>query len=312
MSALAGENSAANQREASDVNAGDIADLHVVDDAVHQVGEPREVHRQYAAKVIAELPAQVRDASRDPYSARAVVYCLLLDDRREVRQKQVAAIKQSADPAVLHAASQLQSLVANVEARGRLPLVDMCMPALRSMSARQFEVFVRCVDALVAADENLALFEWTLGRMIARHLEPEYRKRRRVITLYYGLQKLEAECSMLLSTLAHVGHSPQQAEQAFRTAEPLLSDVQLTYLSRGQCSLSELRKALDTLGRATEKHRGRVLDACAEVICADGQVKVAEAELLRGIADLLDCPVPPLIAGQPVAPAPMFGGAASG
>ena len=43
-----------------------------------------------------------------------------------------------------------------------------------------------------------------------------------------------------------------------------------------------------------------MVDACAEVICADGHVRLAEAELLRGIADLLDCPVPPFVAGQPL------------
>ncbi|MCO6046468.1 M48 family metallopeptidase [Aeoliella sp. ICT_H6.2] len=306
---VAGVSSLAGDTPAVTADTSDIVDLGIVDDAVEQVGEPQEIHRQHAAKVIAELPAAVRDAAREPHEARAVVYCLLLDSRREVREKQIAALRQTADPAVLHAASKLQRDVANIEPRGRLPLVDMCIPALRSMSASQFDVFTKCVHALVAADENLGLFEWTLGRIIERHLEPEYRSQRRVVTLYYGLQRLGDECSMLLATLAHVGHNDQQAEQAFRTAEPMLPNVKLTWLPRNQCSLAKLKDALDTLSRVAERQRGLVLDASAEVICADGEVKVAEAELLRGIADLLDCPVPPLIAGQPVNPAPAFWGA---
>ena len=147
--------------------------------------------------------------------------------------------------------------------------------------------------------------------MIDRHLEPEYRKRRRVVTLYYGLQRLGSECSMLLSTLAHLGHTDEQAEKAFRAAEPLLPNVQLTWLPRDKCSLAELKESLETLSRVGAQHRRRVLDACAEVICADGNVSVEEAELLRGIADLLDCPVPPLIGGQQVAPAPAFQGVES-
>ncbi len=287
----------------------DVVDLQVVDDAVQQVGEPRELHRQYAVEVIAELPAAVRDAAHDPYEARAVVYCLLLDSRAEVRKKQVEALRQHADPAVLQFASKLQSEVAKVDERGRLPLVDMCLPALRHMSTAQFDNFSKCVHAMVAADGSLGLFEWTLGRMIDRHLEPEYRRQRRVTTLYYSLQRLGDECSMLLATLAHLGHTDRQAEAAFRAAEPLLPNVKLTWLTREQCSLAKLKESLDTLSRVAERHRGRLLDACAEVICADGEVKVPEAELLRGIADLLDCPVPPLIAGQPVAPTPAFQGA---
>ena len=37
-----------------------------------------------------------------------------------------------------------------------------------------------------------------------------------------------------------------------------------------------------------------LLEACAASVSADGIVKVKEAELVRGIADLLDCPMPPL------------------
>jgi hypothetical protein len=38
-----------------------------------------------------------------------------------------------------------------------------------------------------------------------------------------------------------------------------------------------------------------VLLACAQTVVADGQVLYREAELLRAIADTLDCPVPPFV-----------------
>jgi hypothetical protein len=43
-----------------------------------------------------------------------------------------------------------------------------------------------------------------------------------------------------------------------------------------------------------------LVGACAATICADGVATVEEAELLRGVADLLDCPMPPILAGQRV------------
>jgi hypothetical protein len=48
-----------------------------------------------------------------------------------------------------------------------------------------------------------------------------------------------------------------------------------------------------------------LVDACAAAICADAAVDVAEAELLRAICDMLDCPMPPLLPGQPVSPSPI-------
>jgi hypothetical protein len=37
-----------------------------------------------------------------------------------------------------------------------------------------------------------------------------------------------------------------------------------------------------------------LLRAAAAIVCHDQIVRVKEAELLRGIADLLDCPMPPM------------------
>jgi hypothetical protein len=61
-----------------------------------------------------------------------------------------------------------------------------------------------------------------------------------------------------------------------------------------------LSKALDDLSRVADKKRRNVVDACAAGICADREVTVAEAELLRGVCDMLDCPMPPLLPGGPV------------
>jgi tellurite resistance protein len=40
-----------------------------------------------------------------------------------------------------------------------------------------------------------------------------------------------------------------------------------------------------------------VLNACALIVAADGVIQETEAELLRAIADTLDCPMPPFITG---------------
>jgi hypothetical protein len=67
-----------------------------------------------------------------------------------------------------------------------------------------------------------------------------------------------------------------------------------------ECGLKELSGALDELSQVAEKKRRPLVDACAAVICADREVTVAEAELLRGICDMLGCPMPPLLPGGPV------------
>ena len=52
------------------------------------------------------------------------------------------------------------------------------------------------------------------------------------------------------------------------------------------------RAATGAGGAAIKKN---VLNACAQTVAADGVIQEMEAELLRAIADTLDCPIPPFI-----------------
>jgi len=43
-----------------------------------------------------------------------------------------------------------------------------------------------------------------------------------------------------------------------------------------------------------------MLAACTTCIAYDGKVTIEEAELLRAIADSLDCPLPPLLISEKI------------
>ena len=66
--------------------------------------------------------------------------------------------------------------------------------------------------------------------------------------------------------------------------------------SKDDCILPKVDRALDELVTASAPAKRLVLEACAATIGADGRVNVDEGELLRAIADSLDCPMPPLVA----------------
>lgn len=49
------------------------------------------------------------------------------------------------------------------------------------------------------------------------------------------------------------------------------------------------------LARAAPALKRRILLACGLVIAADGRIEVRELEMLRAVADVLDCPIPPFV-----------------
>jgi Zn-dependent protease with chaperone function/uncharacterized tellurite resistance protein B-like protein len=278
--------------------------LAVVREAAEQVGEPTDEHRSYAASLIAELPSRVIAAAREPYGARAVVYCLLIDRDPKVRRHQWERLEALASADVVKLTDQLLPEVDALADRVRLPLVDLTLPALRAMSPSQYQQFSHCFQELVLADERIALFEWTLHRILLRHLRPQFEKQADSRPSYYGLQKLARECSVLLSTLAHADNRRAEAPTAVARAADQLPGINVRLLEPSECGLTPLKEALDELCRVAPKQRRLLVNACAACICADREVTVAEAELLRGICDMLDCPMPPLLPGQRVSAQP--------
>jgi hypothetical protein len=272
----------------------------VVSHASNQVGEPQLPHRRYAAALVESLPELVRDSAREPYGARAVLFGLLLDRDPSIRGKQLAHLRQSATEDVYQLTEKLIPYIDILDVRARLPLVDLAMPALRAMSSSQYRDFLNSFRELVQADNRLGLFEWTLYRVLMRNLRPQFERTAAQRPAVYGLQRMGPQCSVLLSTLAYADNRIDEAPQALARGAAKLPGVAVRLLDPSECGLQQLSDALDALSQVADKKRRPVVDACAATICADREVTVAEAELLRGICDMLGCPMPPLLPGGPV------------
>ena len=220
----------------------------------------------------------------------------------EPRQQQLRRLAARAEDRVKQLTLELLASIEGLDERVRLPLVDLATPALRELSPSQYEAFRENVTALVEADENLDLFEWVLQRMILHHLEPQFSKAKPARVQYDSLHQLEGPCGVLLSALAHAGHDgPEAARIAFEQGKSRLNLPRLQLLDRQQCNLGDLDEALDVLDTVKFKLKRELLEAGAATILTDQKVTVHEAELLRGIADSLGCPMPPLLPGQPIA-----------
>jgi Zn-dependent protease with chaperone function len=283
---------------------GDAVDVYgkpvpvqVVRHAVEQVANPTKTHQEYARELLAAMPPEVVESAHDPYGARALIYASLLDRDADVRAVQLRALQKASDRNVFELTLRLVPPVNQLDVRARLPVVDMTLPALRALSRSQYEVFSRCFVQLVEADQRIGLFEWTLHQILLRHLRPQFESVRPQPIKYYGLQRLAEQCSVLLSTLAHA--SQHDDRRAFDAGARHLGEVAVRLMSPADCTLDRLSDVLTELALTAPKLRQRLVDACASCICADATVEVKEAELLRAICDMLDCPMPPLLPGQP-------------
>ena len=262
---------------------------------IEQAGTVNEQQVQAARAVIDAIPPTVRQAAGEPFGARAVIYGLLTDPRDSVANEQRRLLEELADPAVV---AQYQALIAELRTlleAERLPLLELTMPALRALSADQYQRFRKVVQALIAADKTVDLKEWTLQRFLIQQLDLSFGLRKPAREVHGRLAARKNELQILLSLGAHTEYPERYlAERAF-AAGALESGIEgLELLPREALTLRQLNHALDTLEQLKPLIKPQLLKACAACIMYDGKITTPAYELLRTIASCLDCPMPVL------------------
>ena len=275
--------------------------LRFADETASRIGhvDPEEIG--YAQALHDGMPDVLRVAAQEPFSARALVYGLLLDPRADLRDLQLTRLKAGVEPQDFAETLRLVAPVQALPDTHRLPLLDLAMPALRQMSPRQHRAFRAQVEVLMIADQRLSLFEYTLRCVLHRHLDAQFLPRRQTRPVHNSLKKLAHPVAMVLALLAWEGQpEPDRAARAFDAGmRGYIGDDNTHRLPpREECSLAEFDAALQTLNQSVPAIKRRVVVACTACILANQQVTVREAELLRAICDTLDCPLPPLVVGE--------------
>ena len=270
-------------------------------DAASRIGhvDPEEI--SYAQALHDGMPDVLRVAAQEPFSARALVYALLVDPRVDLRDLQLTRVKGGAEPQDFAETLRLVCPVQAVPDTHRLPLLDLAMPALRQMSSRQHRAFRAQVEALMIADQRLSLFEYTLRCVLHHHLDAQFLPQRQTRPVHSSPQELAHPVATVLALLAWEGQpEPDQAARAFDTGMRgyIGGDHAHRLRPREECSLAEFDAALQTLNQSVPAIKRRIVVACTASILANQQVTVREAELLRAICDTLDCPLPPLVVGK--------------
>jgi hypothetical protein len=263
------------------------------------LGTPTPAHLQYAVELRNSIPANLKNAAREPTGACAMIYALLISTEPVMQAKQLDLLTQNTSAAIRAETERLLPDIAPIATKTKLPLVDLALPALREISPMQYTEFRKTIQLLIEADGEISLFEYVLLKITLRHLDPHFTGARKPIIQYYALKPLAEDCSVLLSALARVGSDdPEQCVKAFERGAQNLSyyaQAPLNFVPADQCELSQVDVALTKLNQAVPQIKKNLLNACVQVVAADGVIQEMEAEMLRAVADTLDCPMPPFL-----------------
>lgn len=257
------------------------------------VGTLDRQHIEQARALLGHLPEGVEALIHDPEQAPALVYGLLVVHASDPAAMLGEHVTDAAMRArVLEQLDWLQPRRREIW----LQLVDLALPAIRELPATKREEVFAIAGKLAQADKRLNLFEFALLAILHQQIIDK----RPAIKRYRSSTRLRNDISRLLSWLAHAGHADEESAQmafaAATTRAPM--DGPWVMAARGSLNARSLEGVLLRLGTTQYAFKARLLEACAASVMADGVVTRTEAELLRAISALLECPLPPFLNGQ--------------
>ena len=248
-----------------------------------------------AQDLMASFPPRLLSAAHSPDEAPFLVYGLLLDSNPDAQRKQLAFIASRSGGEARRILEELRSPLRNIGAAEKLPLLQLTLPALKSIPPSALGPFFETLDELVHADGRVSPFEFALQKLLLRELARS-RSPAAPIVQIFSFQAVEAEISVVLSVLAYATSADPAAAFAVGAAQLKAIESRLSEPTTA-ADLAALDAALDRLASSSLPIKQRLLHAAVAVVLADGEVHIDEYELLRAIAATLDLPLPPLAKG---------------
>jgi len=236
------------------------------------------------------IPVAFIRHSQEPLGAHALIYSLMISEHPSVRRAQWAIIEAAGITGLPELVYTLYPGVRELGAPRRLPLLELCLPALKSMSLDQYHLFKDTLMGLIRADEQTELHEWCLFQVIRHYLDPEYVLVKASRPRFNRLAKVAFHVRVVLSVLAHEGSGETGA--VFRLAADELGFDSMAILPREQCEVATFSHAVNELADCYPLLKPRLLKAMALAAGADDQLSPSEREIIVSMAAVMDCPVP--------------------
>ena len=299
VASFAGANASGETHPAARGLAGEIPATGILD----HVGEITSGHVAHARQFHVFVSEHLLAAARSEGGSKALVLAMLLPEEETLRAAELRKLKKAGIhfDSHLHSPDCLDEL-AVLPSSLKIPLIDLAIPSLRRMDPGEYEHFLVLMNALIESDRQVDLFEFMLQRIVRRHLDIHFNRHKASEDRYKSAAVLVDEIAVLISSLAGLSSEDQvSVNYAFAAGaaeiEPFIGG-KLPFKQASVCGLQHIDSALGRVEHAIAPVKKVILNACGKAVVADGMIAAQEAELLRAIADALDCPIPPFVSPE--------------
>jgi Zn-dependent protease with chaperone function len=233
------------------------------------------------------LAGAVIEEARDPLGAMGLLLALLWHP--DGSGNQLDFVHNAEIKGLEDIVRQRSGEMATISSEHRLALIELCLPALQTLSPAQYDRFKTLLLQFIRADGRIDLGEWCLFQLVRHYLDPHFLNVRPSRPKYSKLSRVKEELETALGTLALLGTEPPKDAVARGAA---ILELNLTMKPADELGVTEFSKAVHELAQCYPLIKVTILKAMAAVAGHDGHISGRELTLIKAIAAVIDCPVP--------------------
>ena len=261
---------------------------------VNKVGRPDDGHIAHAQAVRLAVPQSVRELTESPGGAQALVIALLISNDASVRDRQLEMVAKSTNAASLGVIQRVIPLTQTLDPMLRLPVLQRAFPALRRLTPPQRKVLAKLVSDLIHADSRVDVFEYCLAKLLETLLNDEMQAAAPHGTL--TLDAVESELALLFAVAAQIGAPDERAARmAYEVGISTVLPMRRPSFAPVSDWQAQLSAAFPRLMQMHPLAKQVVIEGLVKTIANDEMLMDEEAELLRMVCALLQCPLPPML-----------------
>jgi Zn-dependent protease with chaperone function len=283
-----------------DARASGVAALASVAPTAALLAHAGEVGRAASGRALAAaLPAELHDATRSRDASFLVVLALALSADEAARNRQLQLLGLQLGPVRTERCRRLFAALTTVEARLRLPVLELAFPALKQRPPVELKYLRELVAKLQQVDPAQRLFDFALLRVLDAYLRGIPGAERAAAAEPHARLDPREATRRLLGNVAAFGHRDAAGARAAYAAglaslgwPASPADPQFDPPEAAR-TLADVDAALATLAAARPRDKERILRSVLAAVQADAVAATEEREIFRVIAAALDCPLPP-------------------
>ncbi len=265
-----------------------------------RIGRPDDADIAVAAGLRSALPPSIEDAAHSPEWAFYLVIALATVPEVSERRNQMSYLLPRIGEMRLQRVDEYADSIHELGAQYRLPILELCFPALKERPSGQIRFLLDLIDGVIATTTHAALGQYALRQLLEYSLEASLNPASMArATRHLGQRDVLAAAADLLTIVAVQGSAtPEAANEAARAGLAVLG-IQHAVAPR---PLEDSANLLRTLQGMIGRDLHRLLRALLQTVQHDRNITLEEAELMRLICAALGCPLPPMIAEFAVNP----------